>query len=262
MVDSLDSLPRIQGSRSAAALPSGMQELPLGYSNLSIGTSRSGTSHSRSAVVLAHSYHQRDALQEHMRQQQEDAQYTLLMARRAKEKAWRQRMSGSPYTVNLVGESERVAEEMRVKQELEAWRKRYEERERERLRSEVVQSAMLDVQKLQQLHRDKMAVQLEQKRLRALRDVQRSEARALTVAGDIRRRVAEPTPEIREMREFEWQARRQAHQQRLAERMARLDAKSVAKQKATILRDQARHERVTHRKQPLYSQASDPRFQL
>ena len=201
MVDSLDSLPRIQGSRSAAALPSGMQELPLGYSNLSIGTSRSGTSHSRSAVVLAHSYHQRDALQEHMRQQQEDAQYTLLMARRAKEKAWRQRMSGSPYTVNLVGESERVAEEMRVKQELEAWRKRYEERERERLRSEVVQSAMLDVQKLQQLHRDKMAVQLEQKRLRALRDVQRSEARALTVAGDIRRRVAEPTPEIREMRE-------------------------------------------------------------
>ena len=107
-----------------------------------------------------------------------------------------------------------------------------------------------------------MAVQLEQKRLRALRDVQRSEARALTVAGDIRRRVAEPTPEIREAREFEWQARRQAHQQRLAERMARLDAKAVAKQKATILRDQARHQRFTQRKQPMYSQASDPRFQL
>lgn len=150
-------------------------------------------------------------------------------------------------------------------QELEAWRKRYEERERERLRSEVVQSAMLDVQKLQQLHRDKMAVQLEQKRLRALRDVQRSEARALTVAGDIRRRVAEPTHEIREIREFEWQSRRLAHQQRLAERMARLDAKSVAKQKATILRDQARHERVTHRKSsPSLSeyQAGDPRFRL
>ena len=263
MADSQDGLPRMQGSRSAAALPSGMQELPVGYSNLSIDTSGSAASRSRSAVVLANSYHQRDALQEHMRQQHEESQYRLLLARQAKQRAWRQRMAGSPYTVNLVGEAERVAEEMRVKQELEAWRKRYEERERERLRSEVVQSAMIDAQKLQQLHRDKMAVQLEQKRLRALRDVQRSEARALAVQGDIRRRVWEPTPEIREMREFEWQARRQAHQQRTAERMARLEAKAVAKQKATILRDQARHERVTNRtRQPMYSQASDPRFQL
>ena len=48
-----------------------------------------------------------------------------------------------------------------------------------------------------------------------------------------------------------------------AARMARLEAKAVAKQKATILRDQARHERVTNRtRQPMYSQASDPRFQL
>lgn len=74
------------------------------------------SSRSRSQAVLAQSYQHRDALQEHMRQQQEDAQYNLLLARRAKEKAWRKRMSGSPYTVNLVGESERVAEEMRVKQ--------------------------------------------------------------------------------------------------------------------------------------------------
>ena len=150
---------------------------------------------------------------------------------------------------------------MTAAQELEAWRKKYEERERERLRNEVVQSAILDVQKLQQLHRDKMAVQLEQKRLRALRDVQRSEARALTVAGDVRRRVADPTPEIREIREYEWQARRHAHQQRLAERMARLDAKAVARQRAIVLRDQARHERVTNRKQghpPLEYQMGDP----
>ena len=62
-----------------------------------------------------------------MRQQHEESQYRLLLARQAKQRAWRQRMAGSPYTVNLVGEAERVAEEMRVKQELEAWRKRYEE---------------------------------------------------------------------------------------------------------------------------------------
>ena len=53
----------------------------MGYSNLSIGTTRSGTSHSRSAVVLANSYHQRDALQEHMRQEEEATQYRAIVAR-------------------------------------------------------------------------------------------------------------------------------------------------------------------------------------
>ena len=92
----------------------------MGYSNLSCMSAQS--SRSRSQAVLAQSYQHRDALQEHMRQQQEDAQYNLLLARRAKEKAWRKRMSGSPYTVNLVGESERVTEEVRVKQVREAER--------------------------------------------------------------------------------------------------------------------------------------------
>ena len=133
-------------------------------------------------------------------------------------------------------------------QELDAWRRRYEERERERLRNEVVQSAVADAAKLQQLHRDKMAVQLEQKRLRALRDVQRSEARALTAQADPRRRVAEATPEVREVREFEFQMRREQHRQELLARMARIDAKAEAKRKALIMRDQARHERVSGRK--------------
>ena len=42
--------------------------------------------------------------------------------------------------------------------------------------------------------------------------------------------------------------RRAAHRQEHAERMARLDAKAEAKQRAIILRDQARHERVAGRK--------------
>ena len=186
------SLPALPASRSAAALPEGMgmmmDPLAPGQSTLSIGTSGQ-SSRVRSAAVLARSYQHRESLREHMRQQEEAARMAQLKARYGRERAWRQKMAGSPYTVNLVGEAERITEEMRVKQELEAWRKQYEERERERLRNEVVQSAMADAHKLQQLHRDKMAVQLEQKRLRALRDVQRSEARALTVAGDIRRRV-------------------------------------------------------------------------
>ena len=51
-----------------------------------------------------------------MQREQEASEYALMMARRNKEKAWRYRMAGSPYTINLVGEGERIAEEMRVKQ--------------------------------------------------------------------------------------------------------------------------------------------------
>ena len=53
-------------------------------------------------------------------------------------------------------------------QELEGWRKRYEERERERKRNEVVQSALFDAHKLQQLHRDKMAPPQRRKRRASL----------------------------------------------------------------------------------------------
>ena len=229
-------------SRSASGL---YDETAAGYSTLS---AVSESSRSRSAAVLARNYEHREAVREEMLHREQEAQYTMLMAKRQKERSWRQRMAGSPYTVNLVGEGERIAEEMRVKQELDAWRKRYEEREKERLRSEVVQSAMADARKLQQLHRDKMAVQLEQKRLRALRDVQRSEARALMAQSDVRRRVVDATPEVREIREADFQARREQHWQEYAERRARLEAKQEAKCRAIILRDQARHSRVADSK--------------
>lgn len=224
--------------RAPLSLPALVDPLHGGEST----ASSAALARARSHVVLERKFADRDAVRAQLMDAEERTRAALLAAKRSKERAWRARMSGSPYGINLVAESERIGEEMRVRGALEARRQKAEERRREEEARSVVQQ-QAEHQVLARLHREKMMVMAEQKRLRALRDVQRSEARAAAAAADVRRRVADASPEIREQRQAEWTRRQTEHRRETERRKREIAGRQRAKQQAVLLRDAARHAR-------------------
>ena len=97
--------------RSPNSLPS-LDPLHGGVSS----ASSAAVARARSHVVLERKFAERDAMRQQQMDAEERTRNALLAAKREKERAWRARMSGSPYSINLVAESERIGEEMRVRQ--------------------------------------------------------------------------------------------------------------------------------------------------
>jgi hypothetical protein len=114
------------------------------------------------------------------------------------------------YNVNLRADLERVGEEMRVPQRLDRLQKRRDAERHEKLRRSVVHMALAEAQTWPQ-PLEEVAQQEEQFRLKAFGSVLRAEDKYYALRSDPRRRNYDPTPELREQRELDFQRRRLEH---------------------------------------------------
>ncbi|KAL1523147.1 hypothetical protein AB1Y20_018102 [Prymnesium parvum] len=154
---------------------------------------------------------------------------------------------GTPYAVNFAAECERIEEEQRVRRAFESARQRRGDQERERLRRQVVERARDEERQVHQLYRQKVAVMEEQKRLKALREVELANERYLRERSDIRRRFYEPPAEVVNQREEEWQMRRQQRTRDLQERLKKVEAITEQRRKDLLRLREERREHVYQR---------------
>ena len=105
----------------------------------------------------------------------------------------------------------------------ETRRQKMEECERERLRRAVVETAREAEFKRMRLHQQKMAIMEEQKRMKALRGVKKVEERHTREKADIHRRFYEPSVEVLQQREHEWERRRMQRADDLLQRFKKVE---------------------------------------
>lgn len=90
------------------------------------------------------------------------------------QKKWQKKMSNSPFHIDLVAESERIDEENRVRLREQQRRQKHNEKMREKVKNEIILKALSEASDLEALRQEKRAIQLEEKRLKALLDLERA----------------------------------------------------------------------------------------
>ena len=153
------------------------------------------------------------------------ASSSALARRSGKQRDWTPKRvaNGSPYAVNFTAECERIEEEHRVRNDFENRRRKLEDRERERLRKEIIEQARAEEARVHRLHQQKIAIMEEQKRLKALRGVKMAEERYKREKSDIHRRFYDPTTEVVQQREREWEQRKAQRLQNLQDHMKKVE---------------------------------------
>jgi len=154
---------------------------------------------------------------------------------------------GSPYAVNFAAECERIEEEHRVREEFERRRRAQEDKMREKMRAQVVEQAREEERRVHKLHQQKIAVMEEQKRLKALRASKAADEKHKREKSDIHRRFYDPTIEVLQQREREWEQRRSNRTLELQQRMKKVEAINEQRRQADLQMREARREHVYQR---------------
>eukprot|EP00998_Keelungia_sp_KM082_P007997 NODE_4182_length_807_cov_54.485294_g4159_i0.p1 GENE.NODE_4182_length_807_cov_54.485294_g4159_i0~~NODE_4182_length_807_cov_54.485294_g4159_i0.p1 ORF type:complete len:225 (+),score=59.17 NODE_4182_length_807_cov_54.485294_g4159_i0:48-722(+) len=96
--------------------------------------------------------------------------------RKEQSHAWKSKFANSPFLVDLVADNERIEEEMYVRNEEERRRKKKQEAKKKAVKNEVIMKALSEVPQLEQARAQKRAMLEEEKRLKAMKDVDRVHA--------------------------------------------------------------------------------------
>ena len=167
----------------------------------------------------------------------------------------------SPYAVNLTAELQRIEEESRLREDSESRARRTVERERARLRRQVISQAREEAARMQVVnqHQNRVDQMTHEKRIRALRSVRHAEERHRRERADIHRRfydthydplnnlriqAEDPSAEVVRQREEEWQQRRRERRRALEERIRTVQAIDKSKRMEAVVTAQARKVRA------------------
>ncbi|KUF78092.1 hypothetical protein AM587_10002881 [Phytophthora nicotianae] len=194
-------------------------------------TSRSTTSfddgpmlYSDSAAIQSKKYMERDQVKLALEQEERTRRLNKIRARRQHLEKWTQRMARSPFHVNLVADNERLDEEHRLRMMERARRERELERRAKEAKSEVILKALTETSDLELLRREKRAIIDEEKRLKALLDLEKTNSHRktdlLAARNAEKRRRQEKEEYRRRQRQQELQEREQRYKQLLKEKLA------------------------------------------
>lgn len=107
------------------------------------------------------------------RRRAEDAK---VATRLKKERKWQKKTDKSPFLIDLVADEERIAEENRLRLREQARRQRAIEKRKQQVKNDIILKALSEQSDLEALRQEKRAIQLEEKRLKALLDLERAQA--------------------------------------------------------------------------------------
>ena len=96
------------------------------------------------------------------------------MEQKRQESKWQSKMSSSPFTVNLVADSERLEEEHTVRTEEEIRRRALVESKTRAAKQDIILRALQEESDLEALRKEKRAIMEEERRLKALLDLEKT----------------------------------------------------------------------------------------
>lgn len=140
-----------------------------------------------STKIMSVQFAQRDAKKNEMRRERQGYVDKLATTQRDREERWSRKLQRSPFAVDLVAENQRIDEENRVRDHVEQRRHRLMSKRNREAHNLIFKRATAEADELEQLRMEKRLLLENEKQLKALRDVERSNARTAQILQERRR---------------------------------------------------------------------------
>eukprot|EP00940_MAST-03C_sp_MAST-3C-sp2_P001774 g1774.t1 len=158
-------------------------DLALSFASTSIqsGSRRSKNPNSRHFIstrdIMTSYATERERVKEKLLKEKRRKKERLRRGRHVLRKRWNKRMDQSPYTVDLVAESQRIEEETRVRQREEQRRRKRLEKRKAKVKNDIILKALAEDSDLLSLREEKRAIMMEEMRIKALLDLEKTKLR-------------------------------------------------------------------------------------
>ncbi|CAK4612268.1 hypothetical protein LEN26_008139 [Aphanomyces euteiches] len=150
-----------------------VEELEKSLTPLNL-TSLQRMSRSESAEIFSKKYAQRSQVKEEMIHDEKSKRLQKERRRQHHIQKWQSKTTKSPFKVDLVADNERLDEENRVRRMEEARRVRDLERKTKQIKNDIILKALQESSDLEALRREKRVIIEEEKRLKALLDLEKT----------------------------------------------------------------------------------------
>jgi len=134
-----------------------------------------------STKIMSIRFAQRDAVKHDLKTDRRVYLDRLVASQRERDERWARKLQKSPFAVDLVAEDQRISEENRVRQIVEQRRAKSTAARSQEAHNRIFKRATAEQDELEQLRREKRQLLENEKQLKALRDVERSNARTLQI---------------------------------------------------------------------------------
>jgi len=141
--------------------------------------------------IMSIRFAQRDVVKHEMRRERQLYLDELNGSQRDRDERWSRKLQRSPFAVDLLAENQRIDEEHRVQRTIETRRQRKQEKKNRHFQDHILQRATNTNAEIEELRAQKRQLLENEKQLRALRDVERSNARTALILEDRHRRQVE-----------------------------------------------------------------------
>lgn len=129
---------------------------------------------------------ERDAKKEALQRQRQMHSSRLMASQRDREERWSRKLQRSPFAVDLVAENQRIDEENRVRDHVEQRRQRLAAKRSREIQDLIFKQAAMHPNEIHQLRTEKRLLLENERQLKALRDVERHNARTAQILQDRR----------------------------------------------------------------------------
>lgn len=127
-----------------------------------------------SSRILSQRYTERHEVKKGMLNERKSFEKKVRNNRVTKEYQWQKKMERSPFLVDLVAENERIEEDIRVRLKEESRREKRLDVGKMKVMNEIVLKALAETNDLEALRQEKRLIANEEKRLKALIDLERA----------------------------------------------------------------------------------------
>merc|ERR1712137_475 len=135
----------------------------------------------QSTQIMNMQYVRREAVRTELERERRQYLERLAHSQREREDRWAKRLAKSPFAVDLVAENERILKENRIRDHMEQQRQRCTTHRTREAHNAIFKRATAETDELDYLRAEKRYLLTSERQLRALRDVERSNARTAQV---------------------------------------------------------------------------------
>jgi hypothetical protein len=125
---------------------------------------------------MSEKFAQRDAVKAKLLSDKRNFRHQKEHNRKQKMGEWQKKMKRSPFMVDLLAENERIDEENRIRLREEMRREKALSKQKSQVKNEIILKALAESSDLDALRSEKKAIQMEEKRLKALLDLEKTNA--------------------------------------------------------------------------------------
>jgi len=127
-----------------------------------------------SVRVMTRRLEEREAVKQELTFRRTAAHQEAQYHRKYREALWKHRMRKSPFVVDLLAQAERTDEEKRMRERRARLQETKQKKRMERVKNDIILKALSETSDLEALREEKRAILLQEKRLRALLDLEKA----------------------------------------------------------------------------------------